>query len=106
MTKASEQYVHPCASSKPRKPVYPVPEMPDMAHPDDLAFRQKLETAIEGLVALLDHMDGDTDREPDLDREGAAGRYDPDDELDRSDWEPCCEDEGAQCDDEGAFERM
>lgn len=89
------------------------------------SLRRRMEAAIEALIASLDALDGDADFEPANDDEpslgwpgdgrGAAGRLDgpaldagdDDRELDTADDEDghdrelCCEDEGAQCDDEG-----
>lgn len=48
--------------------------------------RALLEAAIEKAIALLDEVDGDVDLEDSFDRE------------------VCCEDEGGQCEDEGAPE--
>jgi hypothetical protein len=47
--------------------------------------RRQIEDEIERLICVLDAMDGDADFE------------------EPGDHEPCCEDEGAQCDHEGAM---
>jgi succinate dehydrogenase/fumarate reductase flavoprotein subunit len=57
--------------------------------------RQQIENEIERLLAMLDDMDGDTDLEPSLGYNG-PGIDEP-----WNDAEDACEDEGAQCDDEG-----
>jgi len=49
-------------------------------------MRERLEQTIEQLIALCDALDGDTDLE------------------EQHDGEECCEDEGAQCDDEGVID--
>lgn len=60
-------------------------------------LRPVIEAEIERLIALLDEIDGDPDLEPSPGFSilqltyGAAV----------DECEPCCEDEGAQCDDEG-----
>jgi len=59
--------------------------------------RQQIENEIERLLVLLDAMDGDTDLEPSLGYNG-PGIAEP-----WNDAEDACEDEGAQCDDEGDF---
>ena len=86
------------------------------------AIRQTIEAMIESLIAVLD----DTDPDPDLedgdedndksDFEPALGSLervsqvqwshgtDDDCEDEHDGREPCCEDEGAQCEDEGAID--
>jgi len=56
-------------------------------------FRSRLDTVIAALIGVADALDGDCDLEPTL-----AGRPSP---LAPDECEDCCEDEGAQCDDEG-----
>lgn len=58
------------------------PEAPDTLR----RLRAEAEAAIEQLLTILDDIDGDVDLE------------------DGGDLEPACEDEGAQCDDEGVIE--
>lgn len=57
--------------------------------------RVELAATIECLINVLDAMDGDCDFEPYL-----AGW----DERSMDDFEDECEDEGAQCDDEGCID--
>ena len=49
-------------------------------------MRERLDATIEALIALADALDGDTDLE------------------EQHDQEEVCEDEGAQCDDEGVLD--
>ncbi|MBN9018459.1 MAG: hypothetical protein J0H11_13655 [Rhizobiales bacterium] len=54
------------------------------------SLRGRMERAIEALIAALDALDGDADTE-----------LDACDDEETHDREAVCEDEGAQCDDEG-----
>lgn len=63
-------------------------------------LRYEVENEIERLIALLDLLDGDTDLEPSfcgvLSCSKGFG-----DTAENDECEECCEDEGAQCDDDG-----
>lgn len=63
-------------------------------------LRWEVESEIERLIALLDLLDGDTDLEPSfcgvLSCSKGSG-----DTAENDECEECCEDEGAQCDDDG-----
>ncbi|RXT46103.1 hypothetical protein B6S44_25000 [Bosea sp. Tri-44] len=56
-------------------------------------IRRRLDAVVVNLIAVADTLDGDCDLEPTL-----AGTPSP---IALDECEECCEDEGAQCDDEG-----
>lgn len=81
------------------------PEMPGMS--PALSTLQRLrfeaEQEVERLIALMDAIDGDPEMEPAFC--GVLGcSKGSGDTAENDECEECCEDEGAQCDDEGALD--
>ncbi|MFC5371387.1 hypothetical protein ACFPIF_02410 [Brevundimonas faecalis] len=76
-------------------------------------FRQQLTKLITRLIDTLDQIDGDPDFEPSLglselqpyESQAHAAKLAPIGGPEGTDLEEACEDEGAQCDDEGAIEQ-
>jgi len=76
-------------------------------------FRQQVTKLISRLIDVLDDMDGDPDFEPSLgfselepyESQAHAAKLAPIGGPEWTDLEEACEDEGSQCDDEGAIEQ-